>query len=320
MTSAVTSVVGRLPASQLFTLNAIIKHWKDLIDNTKTEEPTELYIKKLSLSLGRCILRPQYETELTIQDRTPGLFIADLLEHYDNVFPKLLEEKRNQKDRVMPVRKRTTLVDQRISRSSMSSNTNPQELLEQQRSLQHGTPQAAQAPPAEPPVPIPASSGPPIQPVPVPAPVSMTAPTAASTSSAAAAAPPPMASPPSSDEDGPPQQFVSPPDSPVGGPTTLPDVPESKVVPPTPVAERPSTPVRSGTPQARSSPSPASAGRTADDDTVVAPGSSGLKRNTSSETSRLRGPRGARGPRPPTGGHATRGSVTQLAAQFEQKQ
>ncbi|CAK9784874.1 hypothetical protein CC85DRAFT_257483 [Cutaneotrichosporon oleaginosum] len=322
MTSAVTSVVSRLPASQLFTLNAIIKHWKDLVDGTKTEEPAELYIKKLSLSIGRCVLRPQYETELTIQDRTPGLFLEDLLEHYSNVFPKLLEEKRNQQERVMPVRKRTALVDQRISRSSLGGNTDPQAVLLQQQRAAHGEAPQQPGAPAGPSASdvgqqIPPSSGPPIRPVPVPAPVSSSAPAAAPSVAPTAApanlgyGPPPMASPPGSDdESGRPPHMISPPDSPIGGAAQL---PVTSVVPPTPATERPATPVRAGTPQGRTS-SPSKA-----EDEPVALGSSGsLKRNTSSETSRLRGPRGARGPRPP-GGHASRGSVNALAAQFENK-
>ncbi|BEI80589.1 hypothetical protein CcaverHIS002_0111180 [Cutaneotrichosporon cavernicola] len=355
MTSAVRSVVGRLPTSQLFTLNAVIKHWKDLVDGTKTEEPAELYIKKLSISTGRCILRPQYETELTIQDRTPGLFLEDLLEHYSNVFPKLLEEKRNQQDRVMPVRKRTALVDQRISRSSLGGNTDSQAaLLQQQRSLQADVPQ-------QPPVPvvpsaadvgpqIPPSSGPPIQPVPVPAPITAPVPVAAvpavpsgpSASSAVPPAnfgqprmvsppasfsqprmvsppanfgPPRMISPPASDdESGPPARFVSPPESPIFHTPPLP-TPAPAVIPPAPATDRPATPVRSGTPQGRGTPSPSKV----DDERVGIPTSTGsLKRNTSSETSRLRGPRGARGPRAQSG-HASRGSVNALAAQFEKK-
>jgi hypothetical protein len=53
----------------------------------------------------------------------------------------------------------------------------------------------------------------------------------------------------------------------------------------------------------------------------------GLRRNMSNEGSRLRGPKGARGPRPVPGssassgghGHSSRGSVSAMAAQFETK-
>jgi len=48
-----------------------------------------------------------------------------------------VERKKAESDRVMPVRKRTALVDQRISRSRLSTETDPRELLEQQRVLQN---------------------------------------------------------------------------------------------------------------------------------------------------------------------------------------
>lgn len=121
-----------------------------LIDSTKTEEANETYAHKLALSLGRSklqrpmryhkltkadILRPQSDTDLTIGDRTPSLFLGDLISLYSQIFPTLVEKKKEEKERVMPVRKRTALVDQRISRSRMSGEMNPQELLEAQHAL-----------------------------------------------------------------------------------------------------------------------------------------------------------------------------------------
>ncbi|OCF37050.1 GTPase activating protein [Kwoniella heveanensis BCC8398] len=137
MTSAVTSVLGRLPGSQLYALDAVIKHFRELIDSTKTPEADQVYVTKLALSVGRTILRPQFETELTIGDRTPSLFLADLINHYSALFPPLVEKKKRESDRVMPVRKRTALVDQRISRSSLSGEKDPQHLLELQHAMQH---------------------------------------------------------------------------------------------------------------------------------------------------------------------------------------
>lgn len=91
-------------------------------------------------------MRPQQETDLTFGDRTPSLFLADLLNLYTSVFPSLLEKKQKDADRVMPVRKRTVLVDQRISRSRLSAEPDPQALLEQQRALQN-PPRATSPPP-----------------------------------------------------------------------------------------------------------------------------------------------------------------------------
>ena len=58
----------------------------------------------------------------------------------------------------MPVRKRTVLVDQRISRSRLSAETNPQELLEQQRAMQVLEQQRAIQIPQRPASPSPAMS------------------------------------------------------------------------------------------------------------------------------------------------------------------
>ncbi|ODO00626.1 GTPase activating protein [Cryptococcus wingfieldii CBS 7118] len=134
MTSGVSSVLGRLPASHVYALNAVIKHLRDLVDKTKSNEPNEVYVTKLALSVGRTILRPQHESHLTIGDRTPSLFLADLINHYRTLFPPLLHKlKTESAERTMPVKKRTALVDQRISRSSLGSDQDPGHLMELQR-------------------------------------------------------------------------------------------------------------------------------------------------------------------------------------------
>lgn len=94
---------------------------------------------KLTDVLG--ILRPQFESDLTIGDRTPSLFLADLISLYSAVLPPLVEKKKKDADRVMPVRKRTVLVDQRISRRNISEDDDTRELLERQMALQHPSPQ-----------------------------------------------------------------------------------------------------------------------------------------------------------------------------------
>jgi hypothetical protein len=58
-----------------------------------------------------------------------------LITLYSQIFPPLVDKKKEEKERVMPVRKRTALVDQRISRSRLSGETNPQDLLEAQHAL-----------------------------------------------------------------------------------------------------------------------------------------------------------------------------------------
>lgn len=296
-----------------------------------------MYRTKLSLSVGRALLRPQYETELTIQDRTPGLFVADLLEHFDGVFPDLLEKKKVQADRVtpMPTRKRTALIDQRISRSRLSEDVNPQELLQQQQALQHPA-SASRATHSSidlgPPMPVTETPGPVPQPVPVPVageherhPSDHSN---ASFASPAATIPPtiPPVQPPVQAPSQAPHVQPAPPvqaqrrDSTGSDDFEEPFIPpvedNAKVLPPTPIV--PSDGTRSITPNnGTGHASPGSPARAYDEEPVSGTvGAGTLKRNTSSEASRLRGPRGARGPRT---GHQTRGSVSQLAAQFETK-
>ena len=135
------------------------------MDNTKSEESAEVYMTKLALGLGRCksplhsqrncrtkevyarqgpdapagsltefagILRPQIETDLTIGDRTPSLFFADLVTLYPSILPPLVQKKKQEADRVMPVRKRTQLVDQRPSRRNISEDDTHRTLFERQ--------------------------------------------------------------------------------------------------------------------------------------------------------------------------------------------
>jgi hypothetical protein len=65
------------------------------------------------------------------------LFFADLLHLYTDLLPPLVERKKRESERVMPTRKRTAIVDQRISRTSLTDGANPQELLELQHAKQN---------------------------------------------------------------------------------------------------------------------------------------------------------------------------------------
>jgi len=272
---ALTSVVGRLPSSQLFVLDLLVRHLREMIDSTKTEEANEVYVTKLALSLGRNILRPNYDTELTIGDRTPSLFFADLITFYSQIFPPLVDKKKKETGRIMPVRKRTVLVDQRISRSRLSGDADPRNLLEAQHALQNpprkGAPSIpeAGAPPTasalglsepvheepdeekEPPFVPPSFAPPSIEPAEADRPPGF--------------APPSFAEPNDSDDEGGEREDISPTAQ------YLASVEQS--VEDTPVV-----------------PQPAATGAAA-----------GLKRNVSGEAGRLRGPRGARGPRPAPG-------------------
>ncbi|GFZ50185.1 hypothetical protein JCM24511_07940 [Saitozyma sp. JCM 24511] len=310
MTSAVTSVLGRLPGAQLYTLDAVVKHLKELIDSTKTEESNEVYITKLALSVGRCILRPQYETEMTIQDRTPSLFLADLINVYPTVFPPLIEKKKKEVDRVMPIRKRTALVDERISRSSLPEEADPQRLLEAQHLAQH-----PRAPSPSPPIAGNTAKEPATS-----ASSRTVTPTPTSASAADLGLGRPIMLEPKddegSDDEVPHPQGVS---AGMGIPIMqeprddsddeAPRQERINVVPPTPEMSD-STRVPDSTTLDQGEDASATAdilesmqgSLAADGDVAVSGGnSSNLKRATSGEASRLRGPRGARGPRPAPG-------------------
>jgi hypothetical protein len=205
-----------------------------------------------------------------------------LITLYSQIFPPLVDKKKEEKERVMPVRKRTALVDQRISRSRLSAETNPQDLLEAQHALTN---------PRRSITPIPENKA---LPDPAPAPsvgaLGLGDPTKTEVDEPQSLAThdtpveskpsetiPPLASPvaPVPDADAPPS-FAEPPDSDneddLGEAASatmqylasVDDAPEDQPV--------------------------AGAANTA--------GVSGLKRAGSGETSRLRGPRGVRGPRP----------------------
>jgi len=128
----------KLPRVHLMVLDALISHLKQLVESTTVEEETkELFINKLALSLGRTILRPKYETQLSIQDRHPTLLLMDLIQHYDEILPiTISRKKRESETRPTPLRKRTRPTDLRLSRSGLSGGIegglDPQILLEMQ--------------------------------------------------------------------------------------------------------------------------------------------------------------------------------------------
>ncbi|THH01772.1 hypothetical protein EW145_g6857, partial [Phellinidium pouzarii] len=123
----------RLPRIHLLVLEAIFSHLKNLIETTTVEEEDEVYMTKLALSMGRNILRPKVENELSIQDRHPTLLFIDLLKHFSEIIPPTIARKKRDSDRKIPLRKRTAPVDMRMSRSRLSvANIDTREILEEQ--------------------------------------------------------------------------------------------------------------------------------------------------------------------------------------------
>lgn len=308
MTSAVTSVLSRLPGAQLFVLNQVVAHFRALIDETRSDEPDDVYITKLALSTGRCFVRPQSETELTIHDRTASLFLTDLITLYSAVFPPLIEKKRAEADRVMPVRKRTALVDQRISRSRLGSEQDAQVLLERQHQLQNPPKQLS---PSVPPVPLPKSeadlktqSTAMSSSQPAPPPAAPHVPALVPAASAAPALAPALGLPAGI------PTFAEPQDDdddeetgPARGVNVVPPTPEISQREEeffTPSAQIPD-PIDTSPARSTGAPDDGDPGSATlsyldsleiKEDSPVSPTSAGLKRATSGEVSRMRGPRG----------------------------
>lgn len=289
----------------------------------------------------KAILRPQFETDLTIGDRTPSLFLADLIRHYTALFPPLVEKLKAETDRPMPVKKRTVLVDQRVSRSSLGKDVDPQHLLELQRAQMRATSPASKGgkdlPPIQQPQVVPTT------PSPAPA-LAATADSAANPVSALGFGPAIETKKgeeeAGSDEDEPfippsdTQPNTSTPTPPLAshqssvhsvhsvratrseGKTDLAPVATSRTTSPISPA---ATSVSKDTKQVQESEH--GPGR-ADGDIVISSGGSaaGLKRGVSGESSRLRGPRAARGPRPAPGRAAAHGPSTSVSERPESPQ
>ncbi|PPQ63306.1 hypothetical protein CVT24_006751 [Panaeolus cyanescens] len=133
----VSTALQKLPRVHLYTLDAILKHLKNLIETTKVDEADDVFFTKLALSMGRTILKPKFETEISIQDRHPTLLFIDLLKHYDALLPPTIARKKRESERRLPIRKRTAPVDMRLSRSRISMGADAQQLLAAQRIAQN---------------------------------------------------------------------------------------------------------------------------------------------------------------------------------------
>ncbi|KAG2157826.1 uncharacterized protein EDB93DRAFT_818604 [Suillus bovinus] len=135
----------RLPKVHLYVLDAIVSHLRNLIESTSVEEPDDTYFTKLALSIGRTIIKPKVETELSIQDRHPTLLFIDLLKNYDDILPPTIARKKRESERRIPIRKRTAPVDMRMSRGRISVGAPSREILAAQQAAQRV---AAQVPDA----------------------------------------------------------------------------------------------------------------------------------------------------------------------------
>ncbi|KAJ7634132.1 hypothetical protein DFH06DRAFT_679234 [Mycena polygramma] len=151
------TALQRLPRVHLCVLDAVASHLRNLIDTTTVEETEEVYITKLALSVGRTIIRPKFESELSIQDRHPTLLFMDIVKNYAAIIPPTLARKKRESERKIPLRKRTAPVDMRLSRSRISVGADTKQLLAAQQVAQnpslHRSAKSIDAAPPVPPVP-----------------------------------------------------------------------------------------------------------------------------------------------------------------------
>ncbi|KAJ7504519.1 hypothetical protein B0H11DRAFT_521310 [Mycena galericulata] len=131
------TALQRLPRVHLYVLDAVVSHLRKLIDTTTVEETVEVYTTKLALSVGRTIIRPKFESELSIQDRHPTLLFIDLVKNYEAIIPPTIARKKRESERKIPLRKRTAPVDMRLSRSRISVGADTKQLLAAQQVAQN---------------------------------------------------------------------------------------------------------------------------------------------------------------------------------------
>lgn len=116
------ALLDRMPKIHLVILDAVVRHLKNLIDSTKSLDDGAEYLSKLGATLGPCIVRPAYDSHKTLNDRFPMQFFSDIVRHYDHLLPTTLAKKdKVEEERYAPKRKRTKMVDERISRSSVQN-------------------------------------------------------------------------------------------------------------------------------------------------------------------------------------------------------
>ncbi|PYH93480.1 RhoGAP and Fes/CIP4 domain protein [Aspergillus ellipticus CBS 707.79] len=80
------STLGQLRLNNIATLDAIMTHFTRLIDLTSADEA---YISSLAQALSPCVLRPRFESSLTMNERHSYRLIRDLFAHKDAIFGEL---------------------------------------------------------------------------------------------------------------------------------------------------------------------------------------------------------------------------------------
>ncbi|OJJ81171.1 GTPase-activating protein RGD2 [Aspergillus glaucus CBS 516.65] len=80
------STLGQLRLNNIATLDAIMTHITRLIDLTSADET---FVSTLTQSLSQCVLRPRWESSLTMDERHSYRLIRDLFAHKDVIFGEL---------------------------------------------------------------------------------------------------------------------------------------------------------------------------------------------------------------------------------------
>lgn len=80
------STLGQLRLNNIATLDAIMTHFTRLIELTSADET---YIAALAQNLAPCILRPRFESSLTMNERHSYRLIRDLFAHKEAIFGEL---------------------------------------------------------------------------------------------------------------------------------------------------------------------------------------------------------------------------------------
>ncbi|KAK6992218.1 hypothetical protein R3P38DRAFT_3408860 [Favolaschia claudopus] len=292
------TALQRLPRVHLCVLDAIVSHVRNLIDTTTVEETEEVYITKLALSVGRSIIRPKFESELSIQDRHPTLLFIDLVKNYSAIIPPTLARKKPEAESRSEQIPNSFSQRSRLHRIRLCIGLRSPSTRTPHRSLRLPAVKETVPPPPPPPVATPPATTPAVPPPPpIPAPAKpMDVPP-----------PPPLAASPA-----PSAPFVPPPPPPAlpaaNKDSDAPARPAFKEPPPEVDDDLPPRPAfKEPPPEAPDSPtSPKTVNRVASPKPGSRPTSpvTGAPLSRTSSGQAVRGPRGpgARGPRPQSGG------------------
>lgn len=133
-----STILGHLPKLHLTCLDSLVAHLYKLLKLTPTEEDDNIYLAKLGLSMGSCILRPDSTLPSLVFSEVPALLLRDLVKNYESLLPPIMQQKAKESDmkglgsyKVLTMqRHRPVLVDERIKRSSLPGLGLPKEALQ----------------------------------------------------------------------------------------------------------------------------------------------------------------------------------------------